>query len=74
VQEIRPDEGDAPIVDAIIGMAHALGMDVVAEGVESPYQEQYLRARGCDQAQGFLYSAALPAAEAASRAQPVPGP
>jgi diguanylate cyclase (GGDEF)-like protein/PAS domain S-box-containing protein len=73
VQEIRSADGDAPIVDAIIGMAHALGMEVVAEGVESPFQEHYLRERGCDQVQGFLYSAALPAAEAVSRAQPVSG-
>ena len=73
VQEIRSSDAEAPIVDAIIGMAHALGMEVVAEGVESPFQECYLRERGCDQVQGFLYSAALPAAEATSRAQPVPG-
>jgi diguanylate cyclase (GGDEF)-like protein/PAS domain S-box-containing protein len=51
---------DAVIVDAIIVMAHALGMTVVAEGVETVEQEDYLRERGCDDAQGFRYSRAVP--------------
>ncbi|WP_141013349.1 putative bifunctional diguanylate cyclase/phosphodiesterase [Nocardioides sambongensis] len=59
VRELEPDEGRAPIIDAIVVMAHALGMRVVAEGVEKPEQATYLRNRGCDEAQGFLYSAAV---------------
>ncbi|MEQ6899818.1 EAL domain-containing protein [Nocardioides sp. YIM 152588] len=59
VNGLQPQQGRAPIIDAIVGMAHALGMDVVAEGVETPDQERYLRSRGCDEAQGFLYSAAV---------------
>ncbi|WP_436700371.1 putative bifunctional diguanylate cyclase/phosphodiesterase [Nocardioides sp. BYT-33-1] len=51
----------AAIVDAIIVMAHALGMRVVAEGVETTEQEQYLRRRGCDEVQGYLYSPGVPA-------------
>jgi diguanylate cyclase (GGDEF)-like protein/PAS domain S-box-containing protein len=52
---------DAAIVDTIIMMAHTLGMDVVGEGVETTAQETYLRERGCDEGQGFLYSRAVPA-------------
>ncbi|UMG91905.1 EAL domain-containing protein [Nocardioides sp. TF02-7] len=51
---------DAAIVDAVIVMAHALGMEVVAEGVETADQERYLRARGCDEVQGFRYSPGVP--------------
>ncbi|HWU21535.1 MAG TPA: EAL domain-containing protein [Nocardioides sp.] len=64
VDKIQPGSPQAPIVDAIIGMAHALGMEVIAEGVEYPHQEAYLRAHGCEQVQGFLYSGALPVQEA----------
>jgi len=46
----------APVIDAIIMMAHELGLTVVAEGVETAEQERYLRARGCDEVQGFYYS------------------
>ncbi len=60
VHEITSLE-NAAIVDAIIVMAHALGMTVVAEGVETPIQEQYLRERGCDEVQGYLYSPGVPA-------------
>lgn len=60
VQEISTAE-NAAIVDAIIVMAHALGMTVVAEGVETAAQEQYLRERGCDEVQGYLYSPGVPA-------------
>ncbi|MBM7519948.1 putative bifunctional diguanylate cyclase/phosphodiesterase [Nocardioides nitrophenolicus] len=60
VQEISTAE-NAAIVDAIIVMAHALGMTVVAEGVETPEQERYLRERGCDEVQGYLYSPGVPA-------------
>jgi diguanylate cyclase (GGDEF)-like protein/PAS domain S-box-containing protein len=53
-------EDDAAIVDAIIVMAHALGLAVVAEGVETLEQERYLKARGCDEVQGYRYSAGIP--------------
>lgn len=51
---------DAAIVDTIIVMAHTLGMTVVAEGVETAEQERYLSEHGCDIAQGFRYSPAVP--------------
>jgi len=44
------------ILAASIGMAHGLGLEVVAEGVETPEQLAYLQAHGCDYIQGFLYS------------------
>jgi diguanylate cyclase (GGDEF)-like protein/PAS domain S-box-containing protein len=47
---------DAAIIRAIIGMGHALGMRVVAEGVERPEQERALKAAGCDAIQGYLIS------------------
>ena len=49
------DESSAAIVSAVIGMAHALGRTVTAEGIETAEQLAFLRALGCDQAQGYLY-------------------
>lgn len=60
VQGITDPDTDAAIVDAIIVMAHALGMTVVAEGVETEIQERYLRERGCDEVQGYRYSPGVP--------------
>ncbi|WP_183097680.1 sensor domain-containing protein [Nocardioides pelophilus] len=59
VQELDTEE-HAPVIDAIIMMAHALGMTVVAEGVETAKHERYLRDRGCDEVQGFYYSRGVP--------------
>jgi EAL domain-containing protein (putative c-di-GMP-specific phosphodiesterase class I) len=44
-------------------MARSLNLKVVAEGVEQPTQLEFLRAQGCDELQGYLFSAPLPAAE-----------
>ena len=46
--------GEDAIVNAIIGLSHAFGLEVVAEGVETPGQLDFLTELGCDQAQGFL--------------------
>jgi len=62
VNDITVDEEDAAIVRAIIGLGHNLGLKLVAEGVETPEQLQFLRAAGCDLIQGFLMSRAIPAA------------
>ncbi len=51
------------IVEAIIGMARALSLEVIAEGVESEVQLAELRRLGCDYAQGHLFHAAMPGAE-----------
>ncbi len=60
VGEIKDADADVPIVDAIITMAHRLGLDVVAEGVETPAQLAYLRRVGCEHAQGYLLSRPVP--------------
>jgi diguanylate cyclase (GGDEF)-like protein len=57
----RPD--DASIVRAIVSLAHSLKLKVVAEGVESVEQLEFLKTLGCDQYQGFHFSPALPAAQ-----------
>jgi diguanylate cyclase (GGDEF)-like protein len=63
VGQINLDSEGAPIVLAIIEMAHALGLKVVAEGVEQEGQRQFLVRCGCDVAQGYLWSKAVPADE-----------
>ncbi len=56
-----PDDGeDVAIVQAIIDTSHALGLGVVAEGVETEAQRSLLAALGCDEAQGYLFSQPLP--------------
>ena len=54
VQALTLAGGEDAIVAAIIGLSHALGLIVVAEGVENPRQLESLRSLGCDLAQGFL--------------------
>ncbi|HEX8158756.1 MAG TPA: EAL domain-containing protein, partial [Solirubrobacteraceae bacterium] len=61
VSGIDSNADDRAIVKATIDMAHALGLTVVAEGVETREQEQYLCAFGCDRAQGYLYAPPQPA-------------
>jgi EAL domain-containing protein (putative c-di-GMP-specific phosphodiesterase class I) len=62
VSDVCRDRHDTAIVQAIINLGHALDLTVVAEGVETKEQLQYLSALGCDIVQGFLFSKALPAA------------
>jgi EAL domain-containing protein (putative c-di-GMP-specific phosphodiesterase class I) len=54
------DRAHATLVEAIIAMAHHLNLRVIAEGVETREQLEFLRARGCDIAQGYYFSAPLP--------------
>jgi diguanylate cyclase (GGDEF)-like protein/PAS domain S-box-containing protein len=56
VNDIHDDENDAAIAKTIIGLAHSMKLRVIAEGVETVYQAEWLRQHGCDQAQGFLYA------------------
>jgi len=67
IATISPQGGEAVLVDVIIAMAHSLGLTVVAEGVETQAQLDYLRAHGCDECQGFFFSKPLPAAEFAAK-------
>ncbi len=61
VREIGPEGDDDAIGAAIITMAHALGLEVVAEGVETAEQLAFLRRQRCDNAQGYFLGAPLPA-------------
>jgi diguanylate cyclase (GGDEF)-like protein len=60
VREITRDASDAAIVRSVITLANDLGLEVVAEGVESPEQAQVLAQLGCQYAQGYLWAKALP--------------
>jgi EAL domain-containing protein (putative c-di-GMP-specific phosphodiesterase class I) len=71
VRDLTADDADAAIVDTIIVMAHTLGMKVVAEGLETIEQWDYLRERGCDEAQGYLFSGAVFAERFAAAASSV---
>ncbi|NQD79344.1 EAL domain-containing protein [Pseudomonas sp. CrR14] len=63
VQDLLDDEDDATIVRAIIQLGKSLGMQVIAEGVETAEQEAYIIAQGCHEGQGYFYSRPLPARE-----------
>jgi len=64
VSNIPDNADDAAIVKAIISMAHSLNIDVIAEGVETREQLEFLRSYACDAVQGFYFSRPLPADEA----------
>ena len=63
VRDITTDSDDAAIVQAIISLAGSLNYDVIAEGVETNEQRQFLFNNGCSQYQGFLFSRPLPITE-----------
>ena len=66
VTTMATDARDAAIVRCTIDLARSLGLRVVAEGVESPDVRARLTTLGCDQAQGYSFSRALPQAEFAA--------
>ncbi|MDB5747585.1 MAG: hypothetical protein JWP72_2433 [Massilia sp.] len=76
VQDIEHNPNDAVIVAATIGLAHSLGLTVVAEGVETQAQWGFLRDKQGDEAQGYLFSRPMPAQEFREfirlQVQPVP--
>ncbi len=63
VQDITTDRHDATISLAIIDLAHSLSLKVIAEGVETAEQMQFLKDHGCDQFQGYFFSPPLPTSE-----------
>jgi len=66
VQDLLDDDDDATIVRAIIQLGKSLGMQVIAEGVETAEQETYIIAQGCHEGQGYHYSKPLSARELTS--------
>jgi len=63
IRDIRNDNSDAVIVASTISLAHNLGLQVVAEGVESKEQLVHLKTAGCDQVQGFYFQRPVAASE-----------
>ncbi len=56
VEDITVDPSDLELVNATIDMAHGLGLTVIAEGVETEAQKKLLIKKGCEYAQGYLFS------------------
>jgi EAL domain-containing protein (putative c-di-GMP-specific phosphodiesterase class I) len=63
IAEVLSDADDAEISRAIIAMAHGMKLKVVAEGVETAEQLEFLRREGCDEAQGYYFARPMPAEE-----------
>ncbi|MFN2300868.1 MAG: EAL domain-containing protein [Gammaproteobacteria bacterium] len=63
VRDLADKPDDTALINAIIGMARSLRMEVIAEGVETPEQRDYLRQQDCFLMQGYLFSRPVPAAE-----------
>jgi EAL domain-containing protein (putative c-di-GMP-specific phosphodiesterase class I) len=63
VRDLEHDSDDAAIVSAIVALGQALGLRIVAEGVETGTQQDFLTRLGCDSLQGFLLGHPLPAHE-----------
>jgi EAL domain-containing protein (putative c-di-GMP-specific phosphodiesterase class I) len=66
VQDIATDADDATIVRTIIALGHNLGLRVVAEGVETEQQLEFLRANHCDEVQGYYFATPMTAGEFAA--------
>ena len=63
VRNLESDSDDMALCEAIIVMAHKLGLKVIAEGVETPAQRDFLTRAGCDYGQGYLFSRPVPPEE-----------
>jgi EAL domain-containing protein (putative c-di-GMP-specific phosphodiesterase class I) len=74
VADLDTREDSRPVVEAVIRLAHALGLRVVAEGVERQTQHDILAAMGCDEFQGFLYARPMTASAMASWTLGTPQP
>ncbi|MEW6165742.1 MAG: EAL domain-containing protein [Pseudomonadota bacterium] len=70
VRDIETDGNDAAISAATVALAHSLGLKVVAEGVETEAQQQFLKLHGCDMLQGYLFGRPEPAAAWTERWRP----
>jgi diguanylate cyclase (GGDEF)-like protein len=74
VTDMTPDTPEAPLMAAIIALGHALGLTLVAEGIEQEHQRDALTALGCDEGQGFLFGVPSPAEKIPVLARRVPAP
>jgi diguanylate cyclase (GGDEF)-like protein len=74
VRDLPDDSEDRAIAQAIISMGKALGMTVIAEGVETAEQQAFLRSHACDEMQGYLFSKPLPSGQLADLLGAVPLP
>ena len=63
MRDVTTDADDATIGMAIINLAHSLSLKVVAEGVETAAQLDFLKTHGCDEMQGYYFARPTPAAE-----------
>jgi diguanylate cyclase (GGDEF)-like protein len=72
VRDLPRDSEDQAIAQAIISMGKALGMTVIAEGVETVEQEAFLRNHACDEMQGYLFSKPVPPQQLAELLRPAP--
>jgi EAL domain-containing protein (putative c-di-GMP-specific phosphodiesterase class I) len=69
VRRLHETSSDTAVVNTIIAMAQELGLELVAEGVETEEQRAHLMVRGCETMQGFLFSKPLPMRDATSLLQ-----
>jgi EAL domain-containing protein (putative c-di-GMP-specific phosphodiesterase class I) len=74
VTELPSNQDDATIAQAVITMGHALRLKIVAEGVETAAQRDFLAANRCDQMQGYFFSKPLPADQCAALFKTFEGP
>ena len=63
IRDIEWDAGDAAIVKALLGLGQSLNIEVVAEGVETAAQLEFLKRNGCRLVQGHYFAQALPASD-----------
>lgn len=69
VRDLEQDSDDAAIISAIVALGQALGLRIVAEGVETGGQQAFLTRLGCDSLQGYLLGRPIPAEQFMSRMQ-----
>jgi len=71
IHELPNNLGDVAITKAIISMAHSLGLAIVAEGVETAEQIEFLRENGCEVSQGYFFGRAVPAEQIVALVQAI---